>query len=65
MLISDKMERSCARKEANLDVDETIDLVVIIFCDVLELVNELAISNHIVVRRVENRNAFLDNMNDF
>ena len=47
------------------NINETIDLVAIIFCNVLKSVNELAISNNIVVGRVENRNAFLDNMNDF
>ena len=47
------------------NVDETIDLVAIIFCNVLKFVNKLAICNNIVVGRVENRNAFLDNMNDF
>ena len=47
------------------NVNENLDLVAIIFYNVLKFANELAISNNIVVGRVENRNAFFDNMNDF
>ena len=47
------------------NVNETIDLVAIIFCNILKFVNELAISKNIVVGRVENRNAFIDNINNF
>ena len=39
-------------------------MVAIIFCNVLKFVNEL-VSNNIEAGRVENRNAFLDNTNDF
>ena len=55
----------CVQFRVHYNVNEIIDLVAVIFCNVLKFVNELAISNNILVGRVENRNTFLDNMNDF